>query len=188
MNRTIAAQVGRETEGQTLLDAFYRARGYVVDRSVAGREFDLALERDGTHFLVEEKIRSAAYSDVLLELIQDVPSGNRGWFYTEEFDYLVYAVVSGRALRRVTIIDWPRFRKWLGRVYFDRLREQRRRPSLRVSLEGYGVTVNMVVPMDDIPVAYLKVFAADELTEAAPPPTEAARTNIGQAIVGLQQL
>lgn len=179
MNPYTAAQTGREAEGQALLDDFYRARGYAVDRSVAGREHDLALERAGRRFTVEEKIRSVAYDDILIELIQDVPSGNLGWFYTEEFDYLVYAVVAGGELRRVTVIDWPRFRKWFGRVYFDRLRERRRPPALRLSLEGYGVTVNLPVPVSDIPPAYLKVFPTGR--------AEAARTKITQGIVEGQQ-
>lgn len=164
MNKRIAAQVGREAEGQALLDVFYRERGYVVDRSVAGKRYDLELERDGRRFAVEEKIRSAAYDDVLVEIVQDIGSGNPGWFYTEDFDYLVYAVVAaagsgvaGAAVRRVTILDWPRFRKWLYRVYLD----GGKRPACRVSTEGYGVTVNLVIPVRDIPPSYMKVFAGD---------------------------
>lgn len=161
-NDLISEFVDFEHDAQPLLDEFYRQRGYIVDRSKACKLFDVILTRGERSVKVEEKIRSHDYGDILLELVQDVDSGNPGWVSKTRCDYLVYAVVTGGQLLKVFVLTWMPFKNWLITEYFPGS-SGKQATQYRWSARGYGVTLNAAIPITNIPPSYIQAFTATNL-------------------------
>jgi len=133
-----------ERKCQKILDDYYKSRGHTVDRSKACKGFDCIL--DGT-WKVEEKIRDREYNDILLEIIQDMETNNPGWFNETECDYLHYVFMKGENISRFIRFKWDKFRNWYIQDYLT-IHSQNH---CVVSARGWGVTVNLSIPINDIP-------------------------------------
>jgi hypothetical protein len=138
-----------EREIQGLLDDWYLSRGYAVDRSLACRKFDCMLQ--GRR--IEEKIRDGVRDDVLIEIVQDLRTNAPGWFYTTGCHYLHYVFTEQRKLALILRFRYKKFKAWLLDEYW-----QKPFGKYQVSVKGWGVTLNLVVPTVDIPTELLESF------------------------------
>jgi hypothetical protein len=73
---------------------YYRKKNWLVvkDNIDSGykNDWDVKLEIfAGQYALVDEKARKGEYNDFLVEIIQDLRTGNLGWFYGEK-DWILY--------------------------------------------------------------------------------------------------
>jgi len=131
-----------ERNVQKQLDGFYTSEGYQILRR-GTKTYDLLL--DGAP--IEEKIRSKERSDILIEVVQDIVTGSPGWFTTVEATRLHYVMCEYGTPVVIFILDWPSFKEW----YISHYLPEHQQGRYVVSLEGWGATVNLVVPINAIP-------------------------------------
>lgn len=147
----ISAEVKKYTafEGlmQKQLDTWYASRGFTVDRTIACKQYDCLVGR----FRVEEKIREGVKHDVLIEIIQDLPSKNLGWFYTCDCDYLHYVFTSENRLIKILSFRFIEFKSWLLSIYWT----GKLFGEYQISTKGFGLTLNLVIPISHIPPTLL---------------------------------
>jgi len=136
----------KEREGQRLLDLYYISRKHEVDRSGSCKDFDCILDRTEK---VEEKIRSKERKDLLIEVIQDMSTYSPGWFYETKCDYLHYVFMNdtGTKITSFYRFDWPKLKGWFIGKYL----KTKHFPESIVSTKGWGITLNISVPIDQIP-------------------------------------
>lgn len=144
----VSESFGHERMMQPMADAFYTGRGHVVETRKGTQEFDLVLLTKGNRReLIEEKFRGAVWDDVLVEIVQDLASGDLGWLYHCQSDYLHYFMCPNwQYIEAMYRIKWQPFRKWLIEEYMPN-----RRLKFVISRQGYGLTLNISVPLRDIP-------------------------------------
>ena len=140
-----------ERRAQEYLNELYKDIGAIIVSRNGNTKRDLVVSVNGKELKIEEKIRNASVSgiqDIAIEILQDMSTtGAYGWFYTEEFDYLVYAWCkdTGEPIK-VLSIDWEKFKAW----FLNWLCEKKHVAAL-VSCKGWGKTINILVPIKSIP-------------------------------------
>ena len=144
MNEKIKEGTDFEISCQQIVDPFYESKGLNIDRSCSCREYDLMLNDSK----VEEKFRTVDYGDFLIEIIQDVASGNEGWYYKTKADNIAYWATT----KILYFVKWEKFKYWFINKYKiedDLFRVQK-------SIIGYGLTINVSIKWSDVP-AYLYI-------------------------------
>lgn len=137
----------KEKESRKIVDLFYKSQGWKFDRSRACQTYDVIIEG----IKVEEKFRYDDYGDFLIEIMQDVNTCNWGWYYKTEASRIFYVVKD----KKIYSVDWNKFKDWLKKDYF------KLRIHGRVSVQGYGLTVNIAIKWGDIPDCIYKTFELD---------------------------
>lgn len=135
-----------ESAAQKYLDTFYIGRNHHIIRD-ADKLHDLTLDGKDR---IEEKIRSAIRDDILIEIIQDLSTGDAGWFSKMRCDHLHYVMckdVNTPIPQILYRIDWEKFKSWFLTTYLKNNSTIMAIPSLR----GWGVTINIPVPIKAIP-------------------------------------
>ena len=106
--------------------------------------WDVVLKINGNHLKIDEKARHKDYGDFLIEIVQDLRTGNKGWLFKEK-DYYFYASwgnnlepesfysVNSKLLQDFIIQNW-----------FDIL------PKLELSVKGWGVTLFAKLDWQDL--------------------------------------
>lgn len=156
---------------QPLIDRWYAARGHAVDRSRACKEYDceLAINGNGHVDRVEEKFifTDADYDQFLVELVQDMATGDLGWFYHTRCDHLHWIICSGRegreVPRKVYRISWPQFARYLVVDVMTNFRWVK----MNVCADGYGVTLNVPVKWEPLLSSGLAVMYEIDRAEIA---------------------
>ncbi len=144
-----------ERRCQALADKFYASRWHEIDRSQSCREFDCLL--DG-RWKIEEKFRTHAYNDVLIELIQDLKSNAPGWFYETSCDYLHYFFMGDDKIIKLFRFNWKNFSSWLIKDYLPEHTQGR----YVISKKGWGITLNLSVPISDIPAKLYLSYGSEK--------------------------
>jgi hypothetical protein len=140
-----------EKQAQVLLDAWYSGRGHTVDRSSSCKDYDCVL--DGI-YKIEEKIRTKYWKDLLIEVIQDTVTNSPGWAYETKCDYLHYVFMDDDKLSLVLRINWKKFKQWYLVDYLSK----KYRGNYITSIKGWGITINLVIPISDIPGSIINKF------------------------------
>jgi len=126
-------------------DAYYRRRGFSF-RRVNLKGHDVEFRYNGTMKKIEEKTRLDVYSDMLVEEIQDIDSGSKGWIYYCDADYLLYGFAYSYPPHRIhlayVVPDFKRFRSWYLSER-DRFKEYE-------SCKGFGRTLFRVVSLREL--------------------------------------
>lgn len=154
---------------ELFLDPFYIDNGYkIVERASQEVfcEWDVILEKDGRQIKVEEKIIRNLYDFLSIELIEDIPSGKQGWFYQLDVEKVVWVFMERGLVKRVWSIDWPAFKRWYGEnchkfQYYEFWEGQRAGEinlSLQINIEGWGKTLNQLIPIGKIPKEIIKLM------------------------------
>ena len=150
-----------ERNAQRQLDMFYKNLGQPILRQPT-KQYDLIL--DG--FRVEEKIRfsnpnspnpsirNGNFSDFLIEIMQDIVTNNPGWFYTTDADKLHYILCQYSMPKILYVIEWDSFKKW----FLDDYLHQNLIGKYVISIKGYGLTLNISVPISEVPVNLYKPY------------------------------
>lgn len=135
------------------MDCFYKSKGWEYDRRGEGKSHDLILNGR----LTEEKYRSGDYGDILIELIQDIETFGPGWFNTTKSEILLYIIAPRDTCSKFYYIDWLRFRTWFLKVWLA----SHLHPVTAVSNRGWGITLNLCVPIRDIPPEIIETYSID---------------------------
>lgn len=150
VHNTTAEYQAREQACQQVMDYHYNWRGHEIISREGTREYDLVIRNRGygEPEKVEEQFRSQFYGDLLIELMQDIPTRKQGWYYETRCDYLHYVVCPAwEQIEYYYRLNWRRFRKWMESHYF----RENNRPHMQTSIQGYGTTLNICVPVSAIP-------------------------------------
>ena len=99
---------------------YYQTKGWEVLQDNLGKktDWDVKLRIDGKVYTVDEKARQREYGDFLVEIVQDLKTGNKGWVFKEK-DFYFYAswvgeekeprsfyTIRSPALQRFVITNW----------------------------------------------------------------------------------
>lgn len=130
---------------------YYEGCGCHVDYSVSNIEYDVLLTYRYKKTSIEEKYRRKEFPDILVELIQDIATNNSGWYYTSNAEYLNYIICDERPLY---------FYKINYRMFKDFVIEYIRNNTAGfiIAKEGYGLTLNISIPLSDIPVNIIETI------------------------------
>lgn len=143
-----------ERRMQEQMNAFYKSKGFTIDRSQANTEFDVILDygandqkRDS---YVEEKFRhfnrlENVYDDQLIEIVQDIKTGNLGWYYTTRADSIFYIICVANKPRYMYKLNLLEFKNW-----FISWLENQGYVRCAISTKGWGITLNIIVPNKEI--------------------------------------
>ncbi len=139
-----------EFEKQKHIDFFlpyYKKRGWIILEDNLGNstDWDVRLETSEGKFTIDEKARSKEYDDFLVEIVQDLKSGNKGWLFKDK-DYYFYAswrlkdtdpssfyCVDARKLQEFVIKNWKSLL-----------------PTMQISEKGWGVTLFAKIMWQDL--------------------------------------
>lgn len=139
-----------ERRMQPHMDRVYLAWGFKVDRSSSCKEYDAVLKKGGRRIRVEEKylFTEKKYDQMVVELVQDIVSGDLGWFYHTGSDWLVW-IYCPPDHRTPPRDFWIIKLAALRNVLFGNLKESKSITSYIVN-EHYGVTLNVPVKFADL--------------------------------------
>lgn len=148
-----------EKNSQRVIDQYYAQRGHTIDRSVSCISYDCIL--DGK-YKVEEKIRQVERSDVLVEFIQDAVTFAPGWFYETKCDYLHYIFMdeTGASVVRLIRLNWTKFKNWCLTDFL----KNNKHPYSVISDKGWGITINLSIPINVIPKYVIDFDSKDQAT------------------------
>ena len=136
-----------EAKMQIELDKVYVSLGYEPTRN-PNKQYDLHLMIDDRSHKVEEKIwQINFYDDFLIEIVQDLVSGNKGWFSTTGCDLISYVVCKNSIIQLIYFVQWQRFKDWFVSTYLP----AHKKGDYIYSEKGYGATVNIPVLWGNIP-------------------------------------
>ena len=158
-NPLIEKETAFEKRMNVYMERLYNLCGYGIIWN-GDRQKDVTLIIDGKKQLVEHKYRyfpKTIWTDILVEIMQDMASHNLGWLYVCGADSLHYVICQGEENNEYVSyyydIDMRKFKAWL----FEWLKTERY-PKYRTSLKGYGITLNLAVPLDKIPEDVIKRY------------------------------
>lgn len=124
--------------GQAFADThIYPALSYtVVSRATADRTHDVdLLSADGTPFQAEEKFMRTHHGKILVEVVQDIESGDRGWYYDVTATRLnLFYCTTDWAPHTLVECYWPGLRRWLETDHWYGA-------NWSMSSNGYGHTI-----------------------------------------------
>lgn len=130
----------KRIQGQ--MDIFYKQCGFSIKRN-GNTTYDLLL--DGIRY--EEKIRSEIRDDILVELIQNLPTRSPGWIFTVDAEYLNYIMCEFGEAAIMYKIVFLKFKTWFLSEYFVSCP----RGEYIISPKGRGITLNIPVKIGHIP-------------------------------------
>ena len=144
------------------MDKLYRFHQYEIIWN-GDRQKDVTLIIDGEKKLIEHKYRyfpHKIWNDILVEIVQDIPSNEKGWIHECQADILTYIICQGDKMNEYIVhyydIQFKEFRAWLWEWI-----SQNKNPQFKPCFSGYGVTLNIVVPLNDIPEYLIKRYEYD---------------------------
>tara|TARA_Y100000310_G_scaffold111315_1_gene109694 strand:+ start:139 stop:642 length:504 start_codon:yes stop_codon:yes gene_type:complete len=137
--------------------------GIILNGDKKDEKKDITLLIDGKIQLVEHKYRyfpKTIWTDILVEIMQDMKSHNLGWLYKCGADRLYYVICQGEKNNEYVSyyydIDMREFKAW----FFRWIKTEKSRRHV-VSLGGYGITLNIAPPISVIPEDIIKKIDYD---------------------------
>ncbi len=162
-NADFAANQDNESQAQKHLDEFWQNLKVSVDRAGACQDFDAQYTYANSTFRIEEKIRfiGNVRDDILLEIVQALEVPDWGWLTKTPADRLVY-VLCGADWIPIKLYSFllPDLRRWYYQTYLP----THAHGQYICSAKGYGITINLVLPIRDIPKALYKVHLIGSAT------------------------
>ena len=153
MNEATRKEMTFECEMNQYMKAYYVMCGYEYDFR-GDKQKDVILYSDNEKILVEHKFRKVEYNDILVEIVQDLKTNASGWLYECEADDLHYVICKEAEgnMRPIYFYDikFKLFRNWL----FEWLMQNK--GHYRTSNKGWGITLNLAVPIKTIPNDLIK--------------------------------
>jgi hypothetical protein len=143
----------KEKASQVIMDKFYTRMGWNFDRSGACKEYDLIIN----DVLVEEKFIYNDCDNILIEIIQNVISNryglpDLGWYYKTKAGWLFFIVEH----KYLYAIVWLEFKEWFENELKNR--QYNEIFKTKISIKGFGYTINLAVERDDIPKELYRLF------------------------------
>ena len=152
LNKETQEYFNLENKMNKLMEKFYESKGCFCDWTVSDKQKDVLLTHQGKKTTVELKYRfDKIFPDILIELIQDINTNNPGWFFECKADKLHYVICVDEKPKYFYNIKFDKFKDWFSKYLT-------KRPSGKyiISTKGYGITLNVPVPLSDIPIDIYK--------------------------------
>ncbi len=130
------------------LDNLYKKLGGEITARHPDSKFDdwdKIVKFPSITYKIEEKARIGDYDDVLVEIIEDVKTGDLGWFYQTKADRLIYCLFESEESLEPYVVYVFDIQK-LKNYYFEHAKELFRQSN--ISDKGYGLTLNIFLPLD----------------------------------------
>jgi hypothetical protein len=124
-----------EKEQRRFFDDYYRGKRWGCQR-INGKEnkrYDCLIFIGTREIKIQEKVRSEDYGDFLVELIRDTNTGDKGWLYTCEADYILY-----KTPKNFYWIDRQKLKNHMEKFGVDYKTIE--------SIKGWGRTINAIIP------------------------------------------
>jgi len=143
---TFEENLAFEKSKKPFFNKLYRNLGFEIISRKDCKEYDCKLRRDGFVFIVEEKALRNLWDDICIETIQDTETNADGWIYYSKADFLVYGMFDDQIIvYRLPLRDF--------KVWFEQNIENFKEIE---SKKGWGITINKIVPIKDIPNNLIK--------------------------------
>ena len=145
----------------SFLDGFYKKLGYEIEKRCQQEfgEWDVILKKGDRKIRVEEKIIRNVWSNIVVELIEDMASGKQGWYFQLSADWLMEVFCENEVPQVIYCLNWPEFKKW----YADNChrfkltdRDGQVEPAIRIDKTGWGVTMFHLIPIEMISKGIIK--------------------------------
>lgn len=146
MNKEYVEFTKFEKSMNPYMNEWYKSHGYIVDWDCGDYYKDCILKRGKIELNIELKYRTVEYSDILIELVQDMKVCEKGWVHISRADYLHYVVCKEKPIYFYSI-KYKKFKDWFWNHYKDFKHHE--------SYKGRGITLNAKVPIKDIPKEYI---------------------------------
>jgi hypothetical protein len=148
-------QLSRGTSGESVLDAFFRARGHYIQAATRGQQqngIDRVFLKDGKIAYVEYKTDYRAHETkrIFIETVSVDVDNTEGWVYTCAADYLIYYVP---ALKTIYVMPLEVLREALPEWATSY-------PTRSAQNQGYA-THGVLVPLDVFAAEATQVFTVE---------------------------
>jgi hypothetical protein len=136
-----------EKKARKFLTEFYKEKGAYEIIEAPYQPFDdwdRTVKFKNITYKIEEKARIGIWDDILIELLEDVTTGDLGWYYQTKADKLIYCMFLDRdkeipsRVYSIALLDIKKYISENSSVF--------EHPKL--SYKGYGLTLNIFVPLD----------------------------------------
>lgn len=144
---------------QPQMDEWYSRYGWAADRSGADWRSDLIISgHGGRRIVVEEKYSRSASGNItsnfLVEILQDIHTGELGWYYHVQADIVASIYCSSHIVKKyypavIKLVWWPEFKVWYEDEWLRKLANKY--DSTRIVTSGRGITLVDLVPYYLIP-------------------------------------
>ena len=138
-----------DKKASLFLDELYKQKGFEVIGKAPDMKFDdydkIIKFKDLITYKVEEKARNGNYGDVLIEIMEDLKSGDLGWIYQTKAERLIYCIYSDKADEKpqeVYVFKVEELKNYL----FENAKELFNKAN--ISDKGYGLTLNVFLPKE----------------------------------------
>lgn len=124
-----------EKEKQEVFNKFYKENNWPYKRIFGkdNKKYDCVVLIGGVWVKIEEKFRSRNWSDMAVELIQDIKTNSPGWLYYTEADLILYGMGN-----RIYLVKVQKLREFVEK-HKDKF-------NTKVSEKGWGITTNLIIP------------------------------------------
>lgn len=134
---------------------YYKSRGWEIidDNIVSNRttSWDVRVKNDIGVITIDEKARTGVWNDLLVEVLQDVETGNLGWVYKFK-DYYLYGMWEDEIKpEKLYWIDANKLKEFVGENFMKFLDNN----EYNISEKGWGKTFFITAKWNDL--EYLKI-------------------------------
>ena len=154
-----------DVKASLFLNQLYYDLGAKKITSAPQRKFDdwdKIVEFENITYKIEEKARTGIWEDLLIEIVEDLKTGDLGWFYQTKADKIVYAFYEDEKQEKPHSVYALSVEK-MKNYFFENSKNLIRKSN--ISPRGYGLTLNIFLPLNLAIKIYPK--AEDELTDKA---------------------
>lgn len=137
-----------EKKASVFLNMFYEKLGGEIIKDAPKQVFDdwdKIVKFEHITYKIEEKARIGLWDDLLVELIEDLKTGDLGWFYQTKADKIIYSFFETeespepKVIYALSVIDMKQY-------VFSNMKELIMES--RLSPKGYGLTLNVFIPLE----------------------------------------
>jgi len=136
-----------EKKASAFLDMLYCSLGGEIIKDAPKRKFDdwdKVVKFENITYKIEEKTRVGLWEDLLVELIEDLKTGDLGWFYQTKADKIIYCFYESEKAKEPESIYALSVEKMRNFV-FEHTKKLIRKSN--ISSKGYGLTLNIFIPL-----------------------------------------
>ena len=138
---------------ETFFLPFYKKKGWQVLQDNVGfnATWDVKLSGNwnGGAYTVDEKARKRSYGDFLVEIMQDLKTGNLGWLYKPK-DYYFYAIWADEDLNGEPIklysVNANKLKEFMAENWENLFSGNK----IKISRKGWGTTLFALVLWEDL--------------------------------------
>lgn len=137
-----------DKKASPFLDNLYiRLGGQIIQRAPDYKfdDWDKVVKFTHITYKIEEKARIGTYEDVLIEIMEDVKTGDLGWFYQTKADRLIYCLFYTEEDAEPYVVYAFKI-EVLKNYLFEHAKELFR--CSNISPKGYGLTLNVFLPLN----------------------------------------